>query len=201
MRSLYGPWSRRASLSGTFLWNLGLLRTLNSPLGDFQELSADLAHAFGKERRWARFCIQNIRQKNFQVLMYAKVDSILNLKIGTAEQIRKLQARALTGARHLIESVDEMKRNLLIFFRKLQWEYVVRLILLRWNQAMLHWYIGIFGVGGYVVWAETVKVVVHSAFLNWDVKNKKDNIWNEHNRKFAWWFFGEWGREVVLEEY
>lgn len=69
--------------------------------------------------------------------MYAKVGCILIEKTGLAEQSKKLEARALAEAKHLIESVDEMKRDLLGFFRKFQWEYVVGLILLRWKQAML----------------------------------------------------------------
>jgi hypothetical protein len=52
--------------------------------------------------------------------MYTKVGCISIEKTGLAEQSKKLEARALAEAKHLIESVDEMKRDLLGFLRKFQ---------------------------------------------------------------------------------
>lgn len=70
--------------------------------------------------------------------MYAKVGSISNVKTELIEQIKNLQARVLAEARYMIESVEKMKRDLLGLLRKLHWEYVVSLVLLRWKKAMLH---------------------------------------------------------------
>lgn len=41
--------------------------------------------------------------------------------------------RALAAARYMIESVDEIKRDLSGLFRKFRRAYVVKFILLRWK--------------------------------------------------------------------
>jgi hypothetical protein len=69
------------------------------------------------------------------VLIYGEGDRLPNDTVGVVEQSRTLQATEFAEARHIIESIDRMKRDLMGFFKKFQREYVVSLVLLR-KQAM-----------------------------------------------------------------